>query len=177
MLVKFFFELRAAGVPVSLTELLMLLQGLQAQLAFISAQQFYFLARLTLVKDERFYDRFDRVFAEHFRGAERLFAALETQLPPEWLASVTRRLLSEEEKRQVEALGGWDQLLETLRARLAERRRQQMDRHRRHRAFRPWWLQSRGCAHRRPGWAAARGADLGTTRVSELRRRGGAGHA
>jgi uncharacterized protein len=122
VLVKFFFELRAAGVPVSLTELLMLLQGLQARLAFISAQQFYFLARLTLVKDERFYDRFDRVFAEHFRGAERLFAALETQLPPEWLASVTRRLLSEEEKRQVEALGGWDQLLETLRARLAEQR-------------------------------------------------------
>jgi len=122
VLVKFFFELRAAGVPVSLTELLMLLQGLQARVAFISAQQFYFLARLTLVKDERFYDRFERVFAEHFQGAERLFAALEAQLPPQWLAAVTRRLLTEEEKRQVEALGGWDKLLETLRARLAEQR-------------------------------------------------------
>jgi uncharacterized protein with von Willebrand factor type A (vWA) domain len=122
VLVRFFFELRAAGVPVSLTELLMLLQGLQARVAFISAQQLYFLARLALVKDERFYDRFDRVFAEHFQGAERLFAALEGQLPPEWLAAVTRRLLSAEEKRQVEALGGWDKLLETLRARLAEQR-------------------------------------------------------
>lgn len=122
MLVKFFFELRAAGVPVSLTELLMLLQGLSARVAFVSAQEFYFLARLALIKDERYYDRFDRVFAEHFRGAEHLFAALEAQLPPEWLAAVTRRLLTEEEKRQVEALGGWDKLLETLRARLAEQK-------------------------------------------------------
>ena len=122
MLVKFFFELRAAGVPVSLTELLALLRGLQERVAFLSAQRFYFLARLTLVKDERYYDRFDRVFAEHFQGAERLFAAIEAQLPPEWLAAMTRGLLTEEEKRQVEALGGWDKLLETLRARLAEQK-------------------------------------------------------
>ena len=122
MLVSFFFELRAAGVPVSLTELLALLQGLKQRVAFISAQHFYFLARLTLVKDERHYDRFDRVFAEHFAGAERLFAAIEAQLPPEWLAAMTQRLLSDAEKRQIEALGGWDKLLETLRERLAEQR-------------------------------------------------------
>jgi hypothetical protein len=122
VLVEFFLALRAAGVPVSLTELLVLLRGLQQRVAFLSAEQFYFLARLTLVKDERHYDRFDRVFAEYFEGAERLFAALEARLPPEWLAAMTQRLLTDEEKRRVESLGGWDTLLDTLRARLAEQK-------------------------------------------------------
>jgi uncharacterized protein len=120
VLVKFFFELRAAGIPVTLIELLMLLEGLRARIAWLSAQQFYYFARLALVKDERHYDRFDRVFAEHFRGAEQLFAALDPQLPAEWLRAMNERLLSEEEKRQVAALGGWEKLLETLRQRLAE---------------------------------------------------------
>ncbi len=122
MLVRFFLELRAAGVPVTLTELLVLLEGLRERIAFLSAEQLYFFARLVLVKDERYYDRFDRVFAEHFKGAEQLFAGLAAQLPPEWLRTLTERLLSEEEKRQVAALGGWDKLLETLRQRLAEQR-------------------------------------------------------
>jgi len=122
VLVRFFLELRAAGVPVTLTELLVLLEGLRERIAFLSAEQFYFFARLVLIKDERYYDRFDRVFAEHFKGAEQLFAALAAQLPAEWLRTLTERLLSEEEKRQVAALGGWDKLLETLRQRLAEQR-------------------------------------------------------
>ena len=122
MLVKFFFELRAAGIPVTLTELLMLLEGLRARIAWLSAQEFYYFARLALVKDERYFDRFDRVFAEHFQGAEQLFAALAAQLPPDWLTAVNERLLSDEERRQVAALGGWEQLLATLRQRLAEQR-------------------------------------------------------
>jgi len=120
VLVKFFFELRAAGIPVTLTELLMLLEGLQARVAWLSAQQFCHFARLALIKDERYYDRFDRVFAEHFQGAEQLFSALAAQLPSDWLRAMSEGLLSEEEKRQVAASGGWEQLLETLRQRLAE---------------------------------------------------------
>lgn len=122
MLVEFFLALRAAGVPVSLTELLVLLEGLRQRVAFLSAQDFYFLARLTLVKDERHFDRFDRVFAEYFRGAERAWTALEAKLPADWLAAMGQRLLTEEEKQRVQALGGWERLLETLRARLAEQK-------------------------------------------------------
>src|SRR5579872_5628782 len=115
MLVKFFFELRQGGVPVTLTEFLTLLEALKARVADVSAQQFYYLARLCLVKDERHFDRFDRVFAEVFEGAEKLFAQLLPQIPSEWLKALTERFLSEEEKARVQSLGGWDKLLETLR--------------------------------------------------------------
>ena len=76
MFVKFFFLLRRHGVPVTTTEFLSLLEALQAGLANASAEQFYHLARVCLVKDERHYDRFDRAFAIHFKGAEELFALL-----------------------------------------------------------------------------------------------------
>ncbi len=121
MLVNFFFGLRAAGVPVSITELLTLLEALRARTAGLSAQEFYFLARACLVKDERHYDRFDRVFAEVFEGAERLFAELlAAQVPGEWLRGLVARTLSDEERRAIESLGGWEKLLETLRERLRE---------------------------------------------------------
>lgn len=125
MLVRFFLELRAAGIPVSLGEFLGLLQALQARLAGQSAEQFYWLARLALVKDERHFDRYDRVFAEHFAGAEAAFARLVAEVPADWLQSLAQRVLSEEERRQVQALGSWEKLLETLRERL----REQQDRH------------------------------------------------
>jgi uncharacterized protein with von Willebrand factor type A (vWA) domain len=125
VLVQFFFELRAAGVPVSITEFLMLLEALRARVAQVSAQDFYYLARACLVKDERHYDRFDRTFAHVFAGAERAFAQLVTTLPAEWLQSLGARVFSEEEKRRIESLGGWDKLLETLRERL----REQQERH------------------------------------------------
>jgi len=95
MLVKFFFELRKGGVPVTLTEFLTLLEGLRAGVAWASAQDFYFLARITLVKDERHYDRFDRVFAEIFNGAEKLFDEIVATVPPEWLQAMSARTLSE----------------------------------------------------------------------------------
>ena len=122
MLVRFFTELRAGGVPVTLPEFLSLLEALEARLAWLSPEDFYYLARMALVKDERHFDRFDRVFARHFEGAQALFDEIMEDLPPEWLRQLTERLLSEEEKRRVEALGGWDKLLETLRQRLASSR-------------------------------------------------------
>lgn len=122
MLVRFFFDLRAAGVPVSLTEFLSLLQALEARVASCSAEEFYWLARLALVKDERHFDRFDRVFAQHFEGAERLFEKIIAEVPAEWLKQLAERVLSEEERRKIESLGSWDALLETLRKRLAEQK-------------------------------------------------------
>jgi uncharacterized protein len=125
MLVNFFFELRQSGVPVTVTEFLILLEALRERVAWVSAQDFYYLARLCLVKDERHYDRFDRVFAEVFDGAEKLFQQLVAQVPEEWLKALGERILSEEEKRKIQSLGGWDKLLETL----AERLREQKERH------------------------------------------------
>jgi uncharacterized protein with von Willebrand factor type A (vWA) domain len=93
--------------------------------AWVSAQDFYYLARLCLVKDERHYDRFDRVFAATFEGAEKLFQQFVARVPEEWLKALGERILSEEEKRKIESLGGWDKLMETLRERL----REQQERH------------------------------------------------
>jgi uncharacterized protein len=122
MLVNFFFELRQSGVPVTVTEFLTLLEALRERVAWASAQDFYYLARLCLVKDERHYDRFDRVFAETFAGAEKVFQQLVAQVPEEWLKALGERILSEEEKRKIQALGGWDKLMETLRERLSEQK-------------------------------------------------------
>ena len=122
MLVRFFFLLKSAGIPVSITELLMLLAALKAGLSDASAERFYYLARTCLVKDERHYDRFDKAFAAHFKGAQDLFALLERELPADWLAKLAERELTDEEKAQVEALGGWEKLMETLKQRLEEQK-------------------------------------------------------
>jgi uncharacterized protein len=122
MLVRFFLRLRSAGVPVSITELMTLLEALQKGLGHASAERFYHLARTCLIKDERYYDRFDRVFAAHFKGAEELFAAFSRELPADWLKKLLVRELTDEEKAQVEALGGWEQLMETLKKRLEEQK-------------------------------------------------------
>ena len=122
MLVKFFFLLRKTGVPVSITELLTLLEALKAGLGELSAERFYYLARTCLVKDERYYDRFDRAFATHFKGIEDLFSALQRELPADWLEKLAEREFSDQEKAQVEALGGWDKLMETLKKRLEEQK-------------------------------------------------------
>jgi uncharacterized protein len=122
MLVRFFFLLRSAGVPVSISELLTLLEALKAGLGDLSAERFYYLARTCLVKDERYYDRFDKAFAAHFKGAEDLFATLERELPADWLAKMAEREFTDAEKAEIEALGGWDKLMETLRKRLEEQK-------------------------------------------------------
>jgi uncharacterized protein with von Willebrand factor type A (vWA) domain len=120
MLVRFFLLLKSAGVPVSITELLTLLEALQAGLGEVSAERFYHLARTCLVKDERHYDRFDRAFAAHFKGAQDLFSLLARELPADWLEKSMVRDLTDAEKAEIEALGGWEKLMETLRQRLEE---------------------------------------------------------
>ena len=128
MFIPFFLELKAAKVPVSLREYLSLLEGMEAQLVDYDVEGFYYLARATLVKDERHIDRFDRVFAHVFRGVEAVSgegAVDVADLPEEWLRRLAEKHLTDEEKKLVEALGGFDKLMETLRQRLEE----QKDRH------------------------------------------------
>ena len=122
MLIDFFFTLRSAQVPVSITEFLSLLDGLRQHVAGRSVDDFYYLARAALVKDERHYDRFDLAFGKHFEGLEALFDDVLGEIPLEWLERQAEKMLSEEEKRQIEALGGWDKLMETLKKRLEEQR-------------------------------------------------------
>jgi len=125
VLIPFFFKLRDSGVPVSITEFLTLLEALQAKLANAGSEEFYYLSRSCLVKDERHFDRFDRAFAAHFKGAEEIFDRLTASIPEDWLRRLGERTLSDEEKAQIEALGGWDKLMETLKRRLEE----QQERH------------------------------------------------
>jgi uncharacterized protein with von Willebrand factor type A (vWA) domain len=122
MLVRFFFLLRRAGVPVSITELLTLLEALKAGLGDLNAERFYYLARTCLVKDERYYDRYDKAFAAHFKGALDLFALLQRELPEDWLAKMAVREFTDAEKAEIEALGGWEKLMETLMKRLEEQK-------------------------------------------------------
>jgi uncharacterized protein with von Willebrand factor type A (vWA) domain len=121
MFTSFFLELRAAKVPTSLREYLTLMEGMKAGVADYDIDDFYFLARATLVKDERYLDRFDRVFGQCFKGLETPTDPT-TELPEEWLRKLAERYLTEEEKQQIEALGGWEKLMETLRQRLAEQK-------------------------------------------------------
>jgi uncharacterized protein len=121
MFVTFFLELRQAKVPVSLREYLTLLEGMKANLAAYWVEDFYYLARTTLVKDERNLDKFDQVFGRCFKGLEEE-ATPGAEIPEDWLRKLAERLFTEEEKRQIEAMGGLDKLLETLRQRLAEQK-------------------------------------------------------
>ncbi|MFZ4806290.1 MAG: vWA domain-containing protein [Hyphomicrobiaceae bacterium] len=122
MFVTFFTELRGAGVPVTLREYLSLLEALDADLAGGRVDHFYYLARTTLVKDERHLDRFDRVFGQVFKGLQTIGDAVEAQIPEEWLRAVNQLYLSEEEKQRITELGGWEKIMEELQKRLAEQK-------------------------------------------------------
>src|SRR5215213_5943372 len=122
MLLTFFTELRAAKIPVTLREYLTLMEALDRDLADKKVEDFYYLSRACLVKDERNLDKFDRVFGHVFRGVESLAAALDAaEIPEEWLRKLAEKYLSDEEKQQLEAMG-WDKLLETLKERLKEQK-------------------------------------------------------
>jgi len=121
MLVEFFFQLRQGGLKVSVTEFLLLLEALNRGLARYSIDEFYFLSRACLVKDETQYDRFDRVFATYFKGIEEVFGPEEAEIPEEWLRQQFERIFSEEEKARIQAMD-WDELMETLRRRLQEQK-------------------------------------------------------
>ncbi|MDB5600287.1 MAG: hypothetical protein JWN71_2331 [Xanthobacteraceae bacterium] len=122
MFVTFFNELKSAGVPVTLREYLTLMEAMDQDLAGRRVEDFYYLSRATLVKDERNLDKFDRVFGHVFKGLELLSDGVEAEIPAEWLKKLTEKYLTEEEKQQIEALGGLDKLMETLRQRLAEQK-------------------------------------------------------
>src|ERR1700712_87921 len=120
MFLQFFTSLRDAQIPVTLREYLTLMGALNADLADQAVENFYYLSRASLVKDERNLDKFDRVFGTVFKGLESLLDALEkADIPAEWLKKLAEKYLTEEEKKQIEALG-WDKLMETLRERLKE---------------------------------------------------------
>jgi uncharacterized protein with von Willebrand factor type A (vWA) domain len=124
MFLQFFTALRDAEVPVTLREYLTLMEALDKDLAEKSVDDFYYLSRALLVKDERNLDRFDRVFGATFKGLETLLEGLEkAEIPAEWLKKMAEKYLTDEEKAQLEAMG-WDKLMETLRQRLAEQKGQ-----------------------------------------------------
>lgn len=120
MFAPFILALRQAGIPASLMEYLALLGAMRAGVADFSVEDFYYLSRAALVKDERHLDRFDRVFGECFKGIEPPEGEMRRELPEEWLKKLAEKLLTPEEMAQVEALGGFEKLMETLRQRLAE---------------------------------------------------------
>jgi uncharacterized protein with von Willebrand factor type A (vWA) domain len=120
MLTKFFFMLREGGMKPSITELLTLLEAMRCGVASKSVDDFYYLARSSLVKDESQFDRFDKIFAAHFNGIEDAFAAMLTELPEEWLRRRAELVLSEEERAEIETLGGFEKLMDALRKRLEE---------------------------------------------------------
>jgi len=122
MLEGFLIELRDAKLPVSLKEFLTLMEAMKRGVASWRVDDFYYLARAALVKDEKHLDKFDRVFGHYFKGIETL-ADAPMAIPAEWLKRLGEKLLTEEEKRQIEAMGGWEKLMETLQQRLAEQKK------------------------------------------------------
>ncbi|MGD9603412.1 MAG: VWA domain-containing protein [Gammaproteobacteria bacterium] len=123
MLTELFYRLRKVQVPVSITEFLTLMAALEARIAGFSVDDFYYLARATLVKDERYFDRFDQVFGDYIRGQQTIFEEILGEIPLEWLRKQKELNLTDEEKAKIEALGGWEKLMETLRQRLEEQKK------------------------------------------------------
>ena len=125
MFMRFFTELRDAKVPVTLKEYLALMEGLDKGVIDRKVDDFYYLSRAALVKDEKNLDKFDQVFGHVFKGLEKLDDGIAADIPAEWLRKISEKFLTEEEKAQIEAMGGFDKLMEAL----AERIREQKERH------------------------------------------------
>jgi uncharacterized protein with von Willebrand factor type A (vWA) domain len=122
MLISFFQVLKRAGVPVSIKELLDLILALKNYLAFSSVDDFYYLSRTILVKDEKYFDRFDRAFGVYFRDLETLEDIIEAMIPEDWLRQEFTKQLTQEEKDKIETLGGLDKLIEAFKERLDEQK-------------------------------------------------------
>ena len=123
MLINFFHGLRDAGVPVTSRELLDLVQGLQQKIVFANMDDFYYFSRACMVKDEKYFDRFDRAFGLHFKDLEALDDIIEVLIPDDWLRSEFMKNLSEEEKAKIETLGGLEKLIEEFKKRLEEQKK------------------------------------------------------
>ena len=120
MFISLFNTLRSTGVPCSLRELLDLISAMEKQLVFVNMEDFYFLSRAILVKDEKHYDKFDRAFDIYFKGIESLDDILEMLIPEDWLKAEFEKYLTEEELAQIKTLGGLEKLLEEFKKRLEE---------------------------------------------------------
>ena len=124
MLIDFFDTVRRAKVPCSIREYLDLVEAVQARVAFADLEEFYALARLILVKDEKHYDKFDKAFAAYFEGIEAMPSLFDdASIPAEWMRKEMEKLLSEEEMAKIESLGGFDELMKTLQERLEEQKK------------------------------------------------------
>ncbi len=122
MLINFFFGLKDAGIPVSINELLTLIEALSQNLAFADTEEFYFLARTTLVKDEKYFDRFDRAFGLYFRDLQSVTDVIQALIPDDWLRSEFEKHLSDEDKAKIKTLGGLEKLIEEFKKRLEEQK-------------------------------------------------------
>ena len=122
MLINFFQGLRDAGVPVTTRELLDLMEGLKQHITFADMDEFYYFSRTCMVKDEKYFDRFDRAFGLHFKDLEALDDVIEALIPDDWLRSEFLKNLSDEEKAKIESLGGLEKLIEEFKKRLEEQK-------------------------------------------------------
>ena len=122
MFLNFLDELRAAGIPASLKEHLVLLEALDGEVIDRTPEEFYYLARATYVKDEGLIDRFDQVFAKVFKGIATTFGEQSAEVPADWLRAVAEKFLTPEEMAEMEKLGSWEELMETLQKRLDEQK-------------------------------------------------------
>ena len=118
MLIGFFQEVRRNKVPATIKELLDLINALENHLAFASIDDFYYLSRLCLVKDEKNFDKFDRAFESYFKGIEVMDELLNELIPEDWLKSELQKFLTDEEKEEIESMGGFEELMDALKDRL-----------------------------------------------------------
>ncbi|MCW8196654.1 VWA domain-containing protein [Proteobacteria bacterium 005FR1] len=123
MLVNFFYGLRNAQLPVSINELLVLLEAMEKHLAFGSIEDFYLLSRTCLIKDEKYFDKFDRAFGAYFRDLENIDDIIEAIIPEDWLRAEFQKTLTEEEKAKIESMGGLEKLIEEFKKRLEEQKK------------------------------------------------------
>ncbi|MFT4863219.1 MAG: hypothetical protein ACI95C_002448 [Pseudohongiellaceae bacterium] len=123
MLINFFMTLREHRLPVSFTELFTLLECLKQNIIFANVDDFYHLSRMCMVKDEKNFDKFDRAFAKYFENIDILDDLSSYEIPDDWLRKQLESMLSDEEKAQIEALGGLDKLMEEFRKRMEEQKK------------------------------------------------------
>ena len=148
MFINFFQELKQANIPVTLREYLTLIEALNADIPQRKVEDFYYLSRSTLVKDEKNLDKFDRVFGNVFKGLENIEEIETAEIPEEWLQLLNEKYLTEEEKKQIEAMGGWEKLMEELKKRLEEQEK-------RHEGGSKW-IGTAGTSPSSPGSASCR---------------------
>ena len=127
MLINFFLALKKARIPVSITELLHLLEVLKLRLVYANMNEFYYLSRMSLVKDERHYDKFDRAFGAYFKGLEDLSGMMASLIPDEFLRREFEKSLSKEELEKIKSLGGLEKLIEAFKREVEEAVRESND--------------------------------------------------